>query len=136
MFGLFTRAEILFVVFNASLVCQAANEVDIDGSKAFKRDSVEGVAYANFAAHKFRYLNITPLDSTSVKEPLECGLLCVTHSSCFSTNLAAFHDQEGNIKCELLQSDKYNNSDKFFESAGYYHLSIKVRKQVFINITV
>jgi len=130
MLGLFTRAEVLYVVFNVIFICQAASDVYIDGSKAaLKRNIREGVAYANFAAHKFRYLNITPLDSTSVKEPLECNFLCVNHSSCFSTNLAAFHDQEGKIKCELLQSDKYNNSDKFLGSAGYHHLSIKVRKQ-------
>lgn len=135
MFSLFTRAEILFLVFNAISVDQAASEAYMDGSKTLKRDAGEGVAYANFAAHKFRYLNVTPLDSTTVKEPPECSFLCVNHSSCFSTNLAAFRDQEGKIKCELLQSDKYNNSNKFLVSVAYHHLSIKVRKAASINIT-
>ena len=105
----------------------------IDDFKTLKRDAGEGVAYANFVLHEFRYLNVTPLLSASVKESLECSFLCVDHSSCFSTNLAAFGDLEGKIKCELLQSDKYNNSNKFVESAVYHHLSIKVRKEVFIN---
>ena len=65
----------------------------IDGSQALKRDAGEGVAYAayaNFAVHNFRYLNLAPLVSASVKEPRECGKLCVDHSSSFSTNLAAY----------------------------------------------
>ena len=105
----------------------------IDGSKALKRDAAGGVAYADFVVHKFRYLNVTPLVSASVTEFLECSFLCVYHSSCFSTNLAAFRDQEGKTTCELLQSDKYNNSNRFLESAVYHHLSIKVRKDVVIN---
>ena len=133
MFSSSPREAILFLVFNSIWICQAASEVYIDDFKTLKRDAGEGVAYANFALHEFRYLNVTPLLSASVKESLECSFLCVDHSSCFSTNLAAFGDQEGKIKCELLQSDKYNNSNKFVESAVYHHLSIKVRKEVFIN---
>ena len=129
MFSLFTRSEILFLIFHAIWVYRVLGEVYKDGSEALKRDAGEGVAYANFAVHKFRYLNLVPLDSTSVKEPLECSFLCVNHSSCFSTNLAAFCDQEGKFKCELLQSDKYNNSNKFVENSAYHHLSIKVRKK-------
>lgn len=125
MLSSFPRAVILLLVFTV----QAAIEVYIDASQALKRDAGEGVAYANFAAHKFRSLNLVPLVSTSVKEPRECGKLCVDHSSCFSTNLAAFRDQDGKIICELLPSDKYNNSDKFIDNATFHHFSIKVRKQ-------
>ena len=130
MFSSFARAVIL-LVFTAHLVNQAASEVFIDGSKTLKRDAGEGVAYANFALHKFRYLNVTPLVSASVKELRECGKLCVDHSSCFSTNLAAFRDQEGKMICELLTSHKYNNSTKFIDNATFHHLSIKVREQQF-----
>jgi len=119
------------LVFITISVYQAASEVYIDGSKALKRDAVEGVAYANFAADKFRYLNLAPLVSALVKEPRECGELCVDHSSCFSTNLAAFRDQDGKMMCELLPSDKYNNSNEFIENATFHHLSIKVREQQF-----
>ena len=122
---------ILLVVFTVQSAC----EVYIDGSQALKRDTGKGVAYANFAAHEFRCLNLVPLVSTSVKDPRECGKLCVDHYSCFSTNLAAFCDQDGKIICELLPSDKYNNSNKFLESAAYHHLSIKVRKEAFIITT-
>ena len=119
--------EAFVLGFTAHLVNQAASEVYIDGSKALKRDAAEGVAYANFALHKFRYLNVTPLASASVKELRECGKLCVDHSSCFSTNLAAFRDQNGKMICELLPSDKFNNSNEYIENATFHHFSIKVR---------
>ena len=129
MFSLITRAVIFFLVFTAHLVYQAASEAPvIDGSKALKRHAGEDVSYANFALHKFRYLNLAPLVSTLVKEPRDCGKLCVDHSSCFSTNLAAFRDQNGKMACELLPSDKYNSSNKFIDDATFHHLSIKVRK--------
>ena len=111
MFSLIiTQAVIFFLVFTTHLVYQAASEDFIDGSKALKRHTGEGVSFANFALHKFRYLNLAPLASSSVKEPRECGKLCVDHSSCFSTNLAAYRDQNGKMLCELLPSDKYNSS--------------------------
>ena len=119
--------EVFVLGFTAHLVNQAASEVYIDGSKALKRDAGEGVAYANFALHKFRYLNVTPLVSASVKELRECGKLCVDHSSCFSTNLAAFRDQNGKMICELLPSDKFNNSNEYIENATFHHFSIEVR---------
>ena len=126
MFNIFARVEIFFLVFTAHLVYQVVSEVYIDGSKALKRDAGDGVAYANFAAHKFRSLNLAPLVIALVKELRECGELCVDHSSCFSTNLAAFRDQDGRIVCELLPSDKYNNFNKFVENPTFHHLSIKV----------
>ena len=130
----FLRVEVFFFVFAAHLVYQVASEVYIDGSKALKRDAGDGVAYANFAAHKFRSLNLAPLIIALVKELRECGKLCVDHSSCFSTNLAAFRDQDGKIVCELLPSDKYNNSNKFVDNSTFHHLSIKVSKQPLIKL--
>ena len=118
------------LVFITISVYHAASEV-IDGSKALKRDVGEGVAYANFALHKFCYLNVNPLVSASVKELRECGKLCVDHSPCFSTNLAAFRDQDGKMMCELLPSHKYNNANKFVDNATFHHLSIEVGKQQF-----
>ena len=100
----------------------------VDGTRSLKRNAGDGVAYAKLAVHKFRYLNLTTLMSASVKKLGECGKLCVDHSSCFSTNLAAFPDQDGWILCELLSSDRYNNSEKFLEIAVFHHLSIEASK--------
>ena len=130
MFRFFARVDIRILGFLVNLVYQAKSEtIYVDGTNGLKRPpSGHGLAYANFAAHKFRYLNITPLVSASVKDTRECGKLCVDHSSCFSANFAAFFHEEGRILCELLPSDKYNNSKKFLDSAVFHHLSIKVSR--------
>lgn len=128
MLSFFTRGEITFIGISALVLYQATSEFYVDGTKGKKRDSGQGFGYANFATHKFRYLNITPLMSASVKNIPECGRFCVDHTSCFSANLAAFFHEEGRIMCELLPGDKYNKSDKFLKSAVSHHLAIKVSK--------
>ena len=125
----FFRVEILTVVVFANLICRAVSKVYVDGSKGLKRDSRIGVAYANFVAHKFSRLDLSPLASASVQEIRECGKLCVDHTSCFSFNLAAFRDNvERKILCQLLQSDKFNKTSMFVPSPIFHHFSIKVSK--------
>jgi len=85
------------------------------------------MAYANFKAHKFSYLNITNIGTDYVFKGSECGLACVNTPSCFSFNLAAFSDiKSGKILCELLPSDIYNNSKKLVASQFLHHYSIAV----------
>ena len=136
MLSVFFRVEILTVVVFANLICRAISE-PVDGSKGLKRDSRIGVAYANFVAHKFSRLDLSPLVSASVQEIRECGKLCVDHTSCFSFNLAAFRDNvERKILCQLLQSDKYNKTAMFVPSPIFHHFSIKVsvkQKTLFVQ---
>lgn len=80
----------------------------------------------DFKAKQFSYLNITVITSVFVPDGIDCGLACLTSTSCFSYNLAAFHDVNGKLLCELLSSDKYNNSDKLIESPIFHHFSIWV----------
>ena len=87
------------------------------------------MAYAKFKAHKFSYLNITIIGSDYVLKGTECGLACVNIPSCFSFNLAAFHDINSKVLCELLPSDMYNNSDKFGASHFHHHFSITVSEK-------
>ena len=86
----------------------------------------KGLAYAKFKLHKFSYLNITGIGSSYVPDDTECGLACVSIPSCFSFNLAAFHDIIGKLLCELLPSDMYNNSDNFAASHSHHHFSVTV----------
>ena len=94
--------------------------------QSISRGVLNGIAFANFKAHKFSYLNITSLGTDYVRNGKECGVACVNIPSCFSFNLAAFYDINGRILCELLPSDKYNNSDKFISSQLFHHFSIGV----------
>ncbi|KAL9966928.1 hypothetical protein ACROYT_G025071 [Oculina patagonica] len=82
------------------------------------------MVYTNFDAHKWSYLNITSIGVDLVQDDSECGFACLEIASCFSYNLAAFPDNNGKLPCELLPSDKYNNSDKFISSPVYHHYSI------------
>ena len=121
-----SRVLYCFVIF----VFRVKSEILVDGSKSLKRHTKHGFSYANFETKQFSYLNITPLGSASVKGVYECGILCLEHSSCFSTNFASFPREKGEILCELLPSDKYNSSDKLVFSSVFNHLSIKVGSEI------
>ena len=95
-------------------------------AQSISRGVHNGVAFANFKAHKFSYLNITALGTDYVINGKECGLACAVIPSCFSFNLAAVYDINERVLCELLPSDKYNNSDKFISSQLFHHYSIGV----------
>ena len=102
------------------------NVIDARG-QSISREVHNGVAFANFKAHKMSYLNITSIDTDYVVDGKECGFACADISSCFSYNLAASYDINGRKLCELLPSDKYNNSDKFVSNQSFHHFSIVVR---------
>ena len=93
------------------------------------RGSTEGVSFINFQPDEFSYLNITGIGSDRVQDGSECGFACLEIPSCFSYNLAAFPDINDKLLCELLPSDKYNNSDKFVASQLFHHFSIPVSEQ-------
>ena len=82
----------LFISVAAAVVYLANGEKVIDGSINLKRHPVYGVAFANFVAHKFHYLDTSPLLTESVNELRECASLCVDHFSCFSFNGALVRD--------------------------------------------
>ena len=84
------------------------------------------VGYASFKAHKLSYLNIKILGERLVEQSSVCALACLETAPCFSYNLAAFPDINEKLRCELLPSDKYNNSDKFVHSNYFHHFSIAV----------
>ena len=85
------------------------------------------MAYAMFEAHKLAFLNVTFTGFNYVVKGSECGLYCVKTPSCFSFNLAAFHDISGKLLCKLLPTDVYNNADKFLTSEQFHHYGILVR---------
>ncbi|XP_015751613.1 PREDICTED: fibropellin-1-like isoform X2 [Acropora digitifera] len=94
--------------------------------KAISRDgSNNGVSYVNLAKDNFSYLNITALIGRDFVDNIpECSLACLDTPSCFSFNVGATRDVNNRFPCELLPSDKYNNSDKFVHSRIFHHFSI------------
>ena len=96
--------------------------------KAISRDgSNDGVGYVNLAKDEFSYLKITALNGRDFVDNMpECSLACLDTPSCFSINVGATRDVNNRFRCELLPSDKYNNSDKFVSSYNFHHFSIAV----------
>ena len=117
--------ELVMIYLMVKTNTGSPNVIDARG-QSISRGVHNGVAFANFKAHKFSYLNITSIGTDFVPNGKECGVACVNIPSCFSFNLAAFYDVNGRILCELLPSDKYNNSDKFVSSQSFHHFSIAV----------
>ena len=127
-----TQPVFLFSYFHVSYgIAQhksCVNSEIQEPEKAIKRDgSNDGVSYVNLAKDEFSYLNITALNGRdSVDNMPGCSLACLDTPSCFSFNVGATRDGNNRFSCQLLPSDKYNNSDKFMPSYTFHHFSIAV----------
>ena len=60
---------------------------------------------------EFSYLNISSNGRNLFQDENDCGYACLEIHSCFSYNVAAFPDVNNKRLCELLPSDKFNNSE-------------------------
>ena len=83
--------------------------------------------FAYFIEEKFSHLNIAPAVKRVAENSLSCAFSCLSNLACFSFNFAAFPEKAGNFTCEILSSDKYNNSEKFLPSKNFHHFSVVVR---------
>ena len=86
----------------------------------------DALSYANFKKDEFSYLNITALGEDLVDHMPECSLACLKTRPCFSFNIETSPNINNKLLCELLPSDKYNNTDKFNHSDTFHHFSITV----------
>ena len=102
----------------------SAHEIAVAVSR---RGITQRFEFVNFKEHKFSFLNITALAKRVVKDSLSCAFTCLDNLACFSFNVAAFPDDARKLTCEILSSDKYNNSENFLPSKTLHHLSIVVR---------
>ena len=98
------------------------------GSHGLKRSaSQNGESYANFVAHKFKYLQGSLFDSScEVVQDNECAFACVNNPSCVSFNIALSPNENGKLRCELLSEDMFRFTDKLIVSQQFHHYSIKV----------
>ena len=64
--------------------------------------------------------------TAAIKNSLSCAFFCLKHLACFSFNFAAFPDKTGKFTCEILSSDKYNNSKSLLPGRTFHHFSIVV----------
>ncbi|XP_068704326.1 uncharacterized protein [Montipora foliosa] len=129
-FTTFMKASLLILIIFISYVVatEIGSKPSISEKKAGKAISRGephiGVSFVNFKEDKFFYLNITILGYSHVDWMPQCSFACLETPTCFSYNLAAYPDINGKLLCELLPSDKYNNSDKFISNESFHHFSI------------
>ncbi|XP_015751579.1 PREDICTED: uncharacterized protein LOC107331498 isoform X2 [Acropora digitifera] len=118
----FLKIILLVSVFVLSSVLATEQK---EPDKVVSRDGPNrGVSYVNFVEEKFSYLNITALGGDFVDNMPECSFACLDIPSCFSFNLGTTPEANDRFRCELLPSDKYNNSNKFVHSLIFHHFSI------------
>ena len=101
--------------------------VDKTAAAISRRAIPQKFEFVNFKEDKFSFLNITALVKRVVENSLSCAFSCLDNLACFSFNVAAFPDKAGKFTCEILSSDKYNNSEGFLPSKTFHHFSIVVR---------
>lgn len=106
------------------------SEFKLDGRAGLRRGvyfQEKKVSYGNFAADKFHRLQVSVGLSIVVSSYRECAINCVENPPCSSLNVASSPNSEGNLRCELLNEDKYSASPgKLVSSQEYHHYSIKV----------
>ncbi|PFX31818.1 uncharacterized protein LOC111321750 isoform X2 [Stylophora pistillata] len=78
-----------------------------------------------FVREEFRYLNVSRIGTYTVDDSFECTFRCLSHSSCYSVNLASSRGIEGKFWCELLSSDKNRNSTEYRGNKNSHHFVIK-----------
>ena len=84
------------------------------------------ISFAYFLEEKFSHLNVAALVKRVAENILSCAFSCLNNMACVSFNFAAFPDKAGKFTCEILSSDKYDNSDGFLPSKDFHHFSIVV----------
>ncbi|XP_044165395.1 ficolin-2-like isoform X1 [Acropora millepora] len=122
----------LLVIFKQLLLlillslAHADKETSVDETAAaISRKAIpQKFEFVNFKEDKFSFLNITALVKRVVADILSCAFSCLDNLACFSFNVAAFPDKAGKFTCEILSSDKYNNSEGFLPSKTFHHFSI------------
>ena len=92
-----------------------------------RKGITQKLEFVNFKKDEFSFLNNTALVKHVVEDSLSCAFYCLDNLACFSFNFAAFPDKAGKFTCEILSSDKYDNSEGFLPSKTLHHFSIVVR---------
>ena len=120
----YANDKIIFVVIGYKKVWTFSN-------KGLHQESSDEMWMMNMVEETFSYLNISKINSAEVQNDGECAFACLKEPMCFSYNLEASASKTGTRVCELLPSDKYNNSDEVIISQKFHHYSIQVSDLMF-----
>ena len=106
------------------------------GPESFRRDGkYNTVNLAYFVNNPSHRLNGAVLVSFMVLSPIECAYQCIHNQDCYSFNFAATL-LDGRHSCELLNTDKFLNSEDLVCHDGFDHYNSKVRVKRFCSLTI
>jgi len=106
------------------------------GAQNFRRDGrYNAVNFAQFVKNPSHRLNGAVLIIFMVWSPAECAYQCINNQDCFSFNFAAT-SLDGRHSCQLLNTDKFLNSDDLACHDGFDHYNIRVSVKRFCSFTV
>lgn len=71
-------------------------------------------------------LDVSVVATQIARDIFECIFKCLRNPFCLSLNVAAFKDATGQLRCDLLSSDKHRNPDDFKSNDSSHYLFIKV----------
>lgn len=80
-------------------------------------DSYQG----SFKPDLFHHLSTTTIARSYVMDTFDCVFKCMTETTCYSFNFAAYRDSSGLKLCELLANDKYRASEGDLQENGTFH---------------
>lgn len=126
----------LFASFLASVHHSlAAQETVLESnSSVLMRNKEHGIGFAAFKKHEYRHLNVTPVVVLQVTSRKECAFMTAMNRITFSFNFAVFPDIHGLHRCELLDTDLFNKTDKLRNSSIFHHYSIVVSLLFFYSV--
>ncbi|XP_066023558.1 uncharacterized protein [Pocillopora verrucosa] len=116
---------LLVCFFRCLHTSQGYKKVRTFSNKGLHRESSDEMWLMNMVEETFSYLNISKINSAEVQNDGECAFACLNEPMCFSYNLEASASKTGTRVCEMLPSDKYNNSDEVIISQKFHHYSIQ-----------
>ncbi|XP_067027280.1 C-type lectin domain family 4 member E-like isoform X1 [Acropora muricata] len=116
--------QLIFLILLSFAHADEETSVDETTAAISRKAIPQKFEFVNFKQDKFSFLNITALVKRAVEDSLSCTFSCLDNLACFSFNVAAFPDKAGKFTCEILSSDKYNNSEGFLPSNTFHHFSI------------
>uniref|UniRef100_A0A7M5URX9 Apple domain-containing protein n=1 Tax=Clytia hemisphaerica TaxID=252671 RepID=A0A7M5URX9_9CNID len=81
--------------------------------------------YANMVAHQDHILNVTALQTITINttSPAKCITNCIDVENCNSVNVII--EQNGDLECQLLDTDRFRNSSSFIPQTESTHYAIK-----------
>lgn len=112
--------DVVAVIFLSVFVVSQALGLSQPSTLIFRHqgfDSYQG----SFKPDLFHHLSTTTIARSYVMDTFDCVFKCMTETTCYSFNFAAYRDSSGLYLCELLANDKYRASEGDLQENGTFH---------------